>query len=429
MKKHIWFTIYLLGLPVVMGGQLYSQQKTMPTIAVVDFQNNTGNTGLGFLSKSLSENVATRFAESKKFIVIERMQISKILKEMELQQMGLTPANVKKTGELLHADYLVVGSYSGKSSALNVEIRALDVVTGEVKIAKTASGEMDNIIPLIGEAANQIIISLAGGSYGFLTIQSTPPGAKVFLDGNKIGETPLTGYSVSTGEHSLLVQKNFYVDHRQKVQIVKGKEEILNIVVEQNEIRNLSGIHFGVFYTDFSLFDFTMKGISPSMTFQLGYYYKFSHLRIGLDFAYTMDSRADYDYLVPYGKYQDKRFYTLFNTGISLMYIPFLSIQSVSPYIGLHASYINIKDHRELTSSTSDVLENYGGFATGPVLGLSILPYGGFSIFIEARYSITVGKVLRSQTKSVALTGQVVEEPRDSLFGYLTIGGGFSVQF
>ncbi|NCF17970.1 MAG: PEGA domain-containing protein [Haliea sp.] len=54
---------------------------------------------------------------------------------------------------------------------------------------------------------------------GLLSVNSQPPGAKVLIDGEAVGETPLADLPVEAGEHQLQVQLDRYLPHAQPLEI------------------------------------------------------------------------------------------------------------------------------------------------------------------------------------------------------------------
>ena len=62
-------------------------------------------------------------------------------------------------------------------------------------------------------------------------IESTPSGATVAIDGNRVGETPIST-EVWSGEHSVDLNKDGYVAVRQRLMAGQRKEETLNIILK-----------------------------------------------------------------------------------------------------------------------------------------------------------------------------------------------------
>jgi curli biogenesis system outer membrane secretion channel CsgG len=170
MKKTIiiFMGILVLSLCLQVGAQDLTSLKKR--VAVINFEDKAGyghNVGRG-----VSDMLVTSLVESKKFIVIEREELDEILKEQGLGQSGLvTPQSAAKVGQLLGLQRIITGSVTEFGSKQNkvgggfggfnlgvstttarvtVDIRIINVNTGEITMAKSAEGEdsstgLDNV--------------------------------------------------------------------------------------------------------------------------------------------------------------------------------------------------------------------------------------------------------------------------------------------
>jgi len=139
-------------------------------VAVINFEDRSGyghNIGQG-----VADMLVTSLVESDKFSVIERAELDEILKEQGLGQTGLvTPQSAAKVGQLLGVQRIITGSITEFGSKQNkvgggiggfnlgvstttarvaVDIRIINVNTGEIVMAKSAEGEdsstgLDNV--------------------------------------------------------------------------------------------------------------------------------------------------------------------------------------------------------------------------------------------------------------------------------------------
>jgi hypothetical protein len=75
--------------------------------------------------------------------------------------------------------------------------------------------------------------------YGSLTVTSTPPLAKVLIDGEWVGETPIT-QDLIIGQHSVSVQKDGYDTQILSVNIEEGKEIDKNVNLVKRSITGTS---------------------------------------------------------------------------------------------------------------------------------------------------------------------------------------------
>jgi len=170
MKTSVIFIIILFCAVQIFAQDLSALKKR---VAVIEFEDKAGyghNVGRG-----VSDMLVTSLVESDKFLVIERAELDEILKEQGLGMSGaVTPQSAAKVGQLLGVEIMITGSVTEfgtkenkvgggigsiggfnigvkKSSArVAVDIRMVDVNTGEIIVAKSAEGDdsstgLDNI--------------------------------------------------------------------------------------------------------------------------------------------------------------------------------------------------------------------------------------------------------------------------------------------
>ncbi len=128
-------------------------------IAVLPFKNVSGNSGCN-IEDAVTEMLITELAKNRNFHVVERQQLTNVLKETKLQMSGLTdPGNAVKFGKLTGAKYLISGnitlcsSEEAKSSFIvdfgkqkaNVElvVRIIDMETGIATDGAEGKGSSD----------------------------------------------------------------------------------------------------------------------------------------------------------------------------------------------------------------------------------------------------------------------------------------------
>jgi len=411
------FVFYLL-LP----GNLFSQKKVW-NVAVINFQNNTGNKGLEFLSSSIAENISSTLSRDKSIKLTERTQLSKILSEMELQQSGLFEQKAIENAALLKADYLVLGSYTGKTSKLVVTMRMVDVQTSAVLASKTISESVDNLFEKLNYEASTLFTLIAGGEFGTLSISSQPEGASIFIDGNRAGTTPTDNIQLTSGSHHVKIKKEGYEDYSETATIKKDKNSDITALLSQLQFRNQGGFHGSIFYIQPS-----DKILKSSVQYDIGLFYHFRFLRTAIDFSYTKPLDHSYKFDVPYSTVEDKRSLRILSTALSLQFQPFNISQYAAPYGGAFVSYSWIKDIRTFDYfPDSSVNNELIGF--GPLLGVTFLPYGTIKLFVEGRYSFYSEKIGRHKMMQIDMGGKSSSTVNALGLANFTLGGGFGVQF
>lgn len=158
MKRVCVMTLALVvALPVWSAvGQLKKR------VAVARFEDRTGS-GYASLGEGVADMLITALVKSGKFSVIERQEIERLVQEQQLgQSFMVTPESAPKVGQLLGVEIFVVGSVtefgtkqrdvnvglsvfgggvSQKVARCAVDIRLVNVNTGEIIVAETFEGQ------------------------------------------------------------------------------------------------------------------------------------------------------------------------------------------------------------------------------------------------------------------------------------------------
>ncbi|MFP3941382.1 MAG: CsgG/HfaB family protein [Thermoanaerobaculia bacterium] len=117
----------------------------LAAVAVVDFTDLRGEpTELGrFLAEELSTALVQAAEEpgsaTGSLRVIDRLRLGRVLDELELAATGLLdPADARRVGEVAGVDGLVTGNLVPFADAVRINVKLLDVRTGEILLTDTA---------------------------------------------------------------------------------------------------------------------------------------------------------------------------------------------------------------------------------------------------------------------------------------------------
>ena len=101
------------------------------TIAVVEFADLRGNvTDFG---RFLAEELITKLYETRKFKVIERQLLNRVIAEQKLSLTGVVdPTSAQKLGKLLGVDAIASGTITDLGRSLRVNARLIDTSTAEI---------------------------------------------------------------------------------------------------------------------------------------------------------------------------------------------------------------------------------------------------------------------------------------------------------
>ena len=101
------------------------------TIAVVEFADLRGNiTNFG---RFIAEELITKLYETRKFKVIERQLLNRVMAEQKLSLTGVVdPTSAQKLGKLLGVDAIASGTVTDLGTSLRVNARLIDTTTAEI---------------------------------------------------------------------------------------------------------------------------------------------------------------------------------------------------------------------------------------------------------------------------------------------------------
>jgi len=138
-------------------------QKSLLTLAVMDFKNSSGRARYDRLERAVAEMLKTELSQCRQIAVLERKKIESILSEYALAQAGyIKPEHALEVGKLAGAEYIITGEIQRVSGDLRVDAHLIRVSTGQILGEKvTGSGE-ENIQPMIHILAQNIIFDLTG---------------------------------------------------------------------------------------------------------------------------------------------------------------------------------------------------------------------------------------------------------------------------
>ena len=131
--------VRLLVAALVMGTAIAGFTATVKAgdkkvVAVLPFESHNYSSW----GQNAAEYLETLLVESGKFRVVDRKHLSRILKEHELGQMGLTEMS-KELGRFIEADYLLGGSITPLGDSYSLNAKLIDMETAEIVVAKSTT--------------------------------------------------------------------------------------------------------------------------------------------------------------------------------------------------------------------------------------------------------------------------------------------------
>ncbi len=142
-KRNILILTVLLFTTFIISS-LTAKEKTL---VVVNFTSIKSDQELGAAISELFRGMVTTINQ-KEYIIIEREQLNKIMKEQELSLSGaVDEKESEKIGKLLAADYIILGSISKTGNTYTINARIVDSSTSKIVQGSTISSNSENELP------------------------------------------------------------------------------------------------------------------------------------------------------------------------------------------------------------------------------------------------------------------------------------------
>lgn len=125
------------------------------------FTNATNETTLDWLCMGISETITSDLLTLGGLVVVERLQLWKVMEEQALQLTGaVDDETVVKIGKLLGADYLIVGAFQKMGDTLRLTARFVEAESGSIMQSTKITGRMDDVFDLQDQIVAELAVSL-----------------------------------------------------------------------------------------------------------------------------------------------------------------------------------------------------------------------------------------------------------------------------
>lgn len=142
---------FFIAVHVTAAGEL---KPALPRIAVLDFTAAPADAAMAVASRNLFE-VSLHRADGLE--LLERSQVARILKEQEFRKDRCGDAGCAIiAGKMLSADMIIIGAYLKKENYI-ATVKCVDIVTGKIIAAESASSKTEDEFSLALEAASSRI--------------------------------------------------------------------------------------------------------------------------------------------------------------------------------------------------------------------------------------------------------------------------------
>lgn len=198
--------------------------KRTPTIAVLPFSDANPGSALQGLGHVVSAMMGTHLRNETNFIVLERSSLLRVLDEKQYEDIGLTKETRDKLRQMLAVEVLLTGEVSSLAGQIQIDLRLISVLTGEVVVADFATvNGSDNLRPAVSKLAKALEDRYLRQWMGNLTVLVHPVEGEVYLDGQFVGKAstnvPLKLPGILEGDYKIKVLAGGYQPLEQAISI------------------------------------------------------------------------------------------------------------------------------------------------------------------------------------------------------------------
>ena len=123
------------------GQDAGSRDRERPSVAVLYFDNTTGDTNLDWLRTGITEMVVTDLSQSPHLEVVGTDRLYGVLAELRrADDRVISPDVVNQVAERMNVDHVVVGSYIKAGEAIRINVRLQDARTGRIITSERVEG-------------------------------------------------------------------------------------------------------------------------------------------------------------------------------------------------------------------------------------------------------------------------------------------------
>jgi len=164
-RRRSWFWVGVAAAAVLIAVLLWRPSRreapaasSKPSLAVLYFENNTGDPSLDWLRTALTDMLVTDLSQSPQIEVLGTDRLYQILEEMNRLDQRVTSFNVvQEVAQKANVQTVLLGSFVKSGENIRISIRLQDAGTGKILTSEKVEGVGDsNIFPLVDDLTRRI---------------------------------------------------------------------------------------------------------------------------------------------------------------------------------------------------------------------------------------------------------------------------------
>jgi TolB-like protein len=149
----------LLAAALAAGAALQEQERSV--VAVLRFDNNTGNERYAHLGRAMSSMMISHLSVIDRIQLVERERIEEVMAELDLQYSGrVDPETAQSLGMIVGAEYMVFGAFVTVDPEMRLDTRVTRTETTEIVTTADVRGRGESLFDLQQALADTLIAGL-----------------------------------------------------------------------------------------------------------------------------------------------------------------------------------------------------------------------------------------------------------------------------
>jgi serine/threonine protein kinase len=159
-----------------LNGESQGTPRSVTSLAVIPFHNDSGDPSLDWLSSSLSENLSTDIGQSEHLHLVSPGRLQQVLHDLHISpQSQLDLSELKRIAEFTNADTVVYGHYSKFADRIRVNSTVSDLKNDhQYRIATEVDSEKD-LLTGLNKLADELRQKLASSPEILRELRSQTP--------------------------------------------------------------------------------------------------------------------------------------------------------------------------------------------------------------------------------------------------------------
>jgi len=208
--------------------------RKRPNIAVLPFYDANAQAKEVEFGRTVSSMLSTALRSNTNFDVLERSELGQLVTGGSPGISGLPSDMIRSFSTVYDVDVILNGDVSLINETLHIDARLIETTSSKIVVALYSTCQnLKNIREVVDDLAMQLEQSYLRQWMGSISINSSPTGAEVYLDGKFIGitseDTPLQIGNMLEGRYQLKFIRGGYFDWEGEISVLAKMDRSVNV--------------------------------------------------------------------------------------------------------------------------------------------------------------------------------------------------------